>query len=164
MQIGETARQAHVSIQTIRYYEKTGLLPKPERSPGGYRLYAPDIVERLGFIRKAQRVGLRLAEIREVVEAMDAGECGCSVLKQVLPRRLLEVARQIHELQLLSRRIKLVARLQACQPKGKGRACDMGRLLPLDRRRGQRQRSPLAIGSEGEKVSPDAQPSSRSIA
>jgi DNA-binding transcriptional MerR regulator len=61
----------------VRYYERLGLLPKPERTAAGYRQYQQDAVERLRFIKSAQRVGLRLREIAELLAICDYGLCPC---------------------------------------------------------------------------------------
>ena len=66
MRIGELARRSGVASTALRYYEKAGLLPESRRTSSGYRMYHPDAVPRLAFIRAAQAVGLTLAEIRDV--------------------------------------------------------------------------------------------------
>ena len=63
MQIGKVAEAAEVSVQTIRYYERIGVLPEPNRSQSGYRQYPPEIVQRLQFIQRAQDLGFTLEEI-----------------------------------------------------------------------------------------------------
>ena len=65
--IGAVARRAGVGIDTIRYYEREGLLPEPQRRASGYRDYGPDVVERLRFIRRAKDLGFTLEEIRELL-------------------------------------------------------------------------------------------------
>jgi DNA-binding transcriptional MerR regulator len=65
--IGRLARAGGVNLETIRYYERTGLLPKPPRTPSGYRMFPPDAARRLRFIKRAQELGLSLAEIRELL-------------------------------------------------------------------------------------------------
>lgn len=67
MRIGEFARRAEVNVQTVRYYERRGLLPEPERSPAGYREYTPKLLERLQFIRRAQELGFTLNEIDDLL-------------------------------------------------------------------------------------------------
>ena len=60
--IGHLARDAGVKVQTVRYYEERGLIPAPRRSPAGYRLYGPEYVERIRFVKRAQELGFTLAE------------------------------------------------------------------------------------------------------
>ena len=67
MRIGEVAAEAAVNIQTLRYYERVGLLPAPDRHPSGYRSYARDAVRRVRFIKRAQELGFTLAEIGELL-------------------------------------------------------------------------------------------------
>ncbi|KUL21048.1 MerR family transcriptional regulator [Streptomyces regalis] len=66
---GQVAEQAGVNIQTLRYYERRGLLAQPERSPGGHRLYGEDVVTVLRVIKAAQRLGFTLEEVAELLEA-----------------------------------------------------------------------------------------------
>jgi len=66
--IGRLARAADVGVETIRFYEREGLLAPPARTASGYRLYSPKTAERLGFIRRAKALGFSLAEIRELLE------------------------------------------------------------------------------------------------
>ena len=67
MKIGEFAKKAGVNVQTVRYYERRGLLPEPERRESGYREYTPDCLERLQFIRRGQELGFTLVEIEELL-------------------------------------------------------------------------------------------------
>jgi DNA-binding transcriptional MerR regulator len=121
--ISALARQAGVPVKTIRYYEDVGLLPKPSRTPTGYRLYAPATAERLLFIKKAQNLGLRLDEIKEILELADRGRCPCGHVQTFLKNRLRELQQKIADLRLIERRVKLAVR-QGCPPnfKPKGKA------------------------------------------
>jgi MerR family transcriptional regulator, mercuric resistance operon regulatory protein len=69
LRTGEVAEQAGVNIQTLRYYERRGLLAEPARSIGGHRLYPPDTVALLGVIKAAQRLGFTLDEVAELIDA-----------------------------------------------------------------------------------------------
>ena len=75
LQIGEVAKRAGVSIDTLRYYEKVKLLPRPARSLGGFRLFAPDHIDRVRFIKQAQDLGFSLEEIKGLVATGGAEEC-----------------------------------------------------------------------------------------
>ncbi len=68
MTIGKLAKQASVGIDTVRFYEREGLLPEAQRTDSGYRLYSPDDVDRLRFIRRAKNLGFSLDEITELLE------------------------------------------------------------------------------------------------
>jgi len=72
LRVSELARAAHVAPDTIRYYERAGLLPAPDRTPSGYRAYQPEAVERLRFIQGAQRLGLRLRDIADRLAELDS--------------------------------------------------------------------------------------------
>ena len=77
MRIGELARRSGLASTALRYYEKAGLLPPPQRTPSGYRAYDASVLQRLVFIRAAQAVGLSLPEIREVIAIRDGGTAPC---------------------------------------------------------------------------------------
>ena len=101
MQIGELATLGGVPTQTIRFYERRGLLPKPTRLPNGYRSYAESAVERINFIRRAQAAGLTLAEIDSILGVRDAGRSPCSHVAGLLTSKLEEVENRIDELAVL---------------------------------------------------------------
>ncbi len=109
--IGRLAREAGVNADTVRYYEREGLLPAPRRTDAGYRLYSPESVGRLRFIKGGQRLGLRLAEIRELLEVHDRGSCACGHTDALVRRRLAEVDAEIARLTELRREL---ASLQGC--------------------------------------------------
>ncbi|MFN2494232.1 MAG: MerR family transcriptional regulator, partial [Pyrinomonadaceae bacterium] len=75
IQIGEVAKRSGVSIDTLRYYERLRLLPPTRRSAGGFRLYAPEHVERVQFIKQAQELGFSLDEIKGLLATGGADEC-----------------------------------------------------------------------------------------
>jgi MerR family transcriptional regulator, copper efflux regulator len=75
--IGELARQVGVNVETLRYYERRGLLPTPRRSASGYRLYPEDAVRRVRFIKRAQELGFSLNDIKELLSLRAAPEAGC---------------------------------------------------------------------------------------
>lgn len=120
--IGIVAKHAGVPIKTIRYYEEAGLLPKPPRTASRYRLYAPETVDRLQFIKKAQNLGLRLADIKEILDLADRGRCPCGHVQRLLRLRLRELKRKIADLHLIEWRITKAVR-SGCppnlRPKGK---------------------------------------------
>ena len=77
MLIGELAERAHVNAQTVRFYERRGLIAEPTRTHGGYRDYTSAAVARIQFIRSAQAAGLTLKDIREVLQIRDSGSAPC---------------------------------------------------------------------------------------
>jgi len=72
--IGRLASEAGVGVETVRYYQRLGLITEPEKPREGYRLYPPDTIARLAFIKRAQQLGFTLGEIAELL-AMDQGSC-----------------------------------------------------------------------------------------
>lgn len=135
--IGALAKQAGVPIKTIRYYEEVGLLPKPSRTTSGYRLYESESTGRLQFIKKAQSLGLRLTEIREILDLADRGRCPCGHVQRVLKRRLAELKTKITDLRVLEGRIQQAVR-RGCppnfRPKGRAICPTIQRQPPAERR------------------------------
>jgi len=107
LKVGELAGVVGVSADTVRYYERAGLLPPPERTAGGYRLYRDDAVDRLRFIQGCQRLGLRLSEIADLLAVRATGQCPCGPAESLLRRRIGELDREIARLTAL--RADLVA-------------------------------------------------------
>jgi DNA-binding transcriptional MerR regulator len=96
--IGELAGRLDLNTQTIRYYERVGLLPEPERTEAGYRIYGEADERRLRFIRNARNVGLTLGEIKEILAFHERGEPPCAYVIETIARRAEEVEHQISEL------------------------------------------------------------------
>jgi DNA-binding transcriptional MerR regulator len=99
--VSALARAVAVRADTIRYYEKEGLLPAPVRSAAGYRVYDESAVDRLRFIQGGQRLGLRLREIKALLEVRDTGECPCGPAERLLRHRLDEIDRELTRLRAL---------------------------------------------------------------
>jgi MerR family mercuric resistance operon transcriptional regulator len=119
--IGKLAEQGGVNIQTIRYYERRGLLPEPRRSPAGYRLYDVDAVIRLGFISKAQRLGFSLNEIGELLLLRVRPETSCADVRERARGKIALVDTRIAELtRIRGALVKLVAQ---CRGRGPAGAC-----------------------------------------
>ncbi len=98
MRIGELAKRLDLNTQTIRYYERIGLLPEPERTATRYRVYGEEDERRLRFIKNARSAGLALGEIKEVLAFHERGEPPCAYVTGAIARRAEEVERQIVEL------------------------------------------------------------------
>ena len=96
--VSKLAEQAGTSADTVRYYERIGLLPEAERSPSGYRLYGDDAVERLRFIKRAQRFGLRLEAIAELLDVRRQGLCPCGHTRRFLEDRVAELDEEMSSL------------------------------------------------------------------
>jgi DNA-binding transcriptional MerR regulator len=126
LRVAELAAAVGVSPDTVRYYERAGLLPPPDRTAAGYRSYDAGAVDRLRFIQGAQRLGLHLADIRDLLTVRDTGTCPCEPAEDLLRRRLAEVDAQIARLVTL--RAEMAAMVDAlpaadCPPPTPGRWC-----------------------------------------
>lgn len=110
MRIGKLAQLSGLRPHTIRFYEREGLLAEPERTPGGYRDYGQEALEDLKFIAKAQASGLRLSDVREVMQIASGGRPPCEHVRATVVARLAEVKARLNELRGL--RTALRATLQ----------------------------------------------------
>ena len=96
--VGQLAARVGVRADTIRYYERSGLLPEPNRTDGDHRRYGPADLDRMLFIRGAQRLGLRLAEIKVLLAVRDTGVCPCGPAETLLSEHIGEIDREIARL------------------------------------------------------------------
>ena len=101
MRIGQLAAQTGYSVRTIRFYDQSGLLPAPSRTPAGYRSYDQDAVIRLRFVRSAQALGLSLAEIADVLRIRDHQGPPCSYVAELLDTHIDALNARIKELTAL---------------------------------------------------------------
>jgi Cu(I)-responsive transcriptional regulator len=101
MKIGELARATAVKSETIRFYERIGLLPAPERTEGNYRDYGPPDRERLNFIRHARRLGFEIADIRSLLGLADQPENDCGEVGRIASGHLAAVDEKIALLERL---------------------------------------------------------------
>jgi DNA-binding transcriptional MerR regulator len=97
--VSDLGAEVGLSAATVRYYERLGLLPPAERTAAGYRQYPKEAVERLRFVKSAQRLGLRLREIAELLAICDQGLCPCGHSEALLRERMAEIDSQVAELQ-----------------------------------------------------------------
>ena len=98
MFVGEASRAAGVGSQTLHYYEGQGLISHPLRSRSGYRLYTPEAIEQVRFVRKAQGLGFSLDEIKEILALARKGTSPCERVQAALAEKLAEVDRRLEEL------------------------------------------------------------------
>jgi DNA-binding transcriptional MerR regulator len=108
MKIGELAERSGVSIDTVRFYERRGVLPRPDRTETGYRIYTPATVDRLRFARRLQQLGFTLDEIVDALAAHDAGAATCESERWRLDTVLDRVDARIAELRALRKDVKRV--------------------------------------------------------
>src|SRR5260370_29561520 len=108
LKVGEVAERAGVGVQTLHYYERVGLLPKPDRSASNYRLYQSDAFRRIQFIKKAQSLGFTLEEIKEILGLHEQGRAPCRCVADVGKKHLQELDVRIAALQEFRRSLAAV--------------------------------------------------------
>ena len=106
MTIGKVARSAGVSIDTVRYYERKGLIPAPPRKESGYRLYTDETIKRILFIRNAQELGFSLKEISELLALRVESRRSCAEVMDIAQQKIDEVARKIESLESIKTVLK----------------------------------------------------------
>jgi DNA-binding transcriptional MerR regulator len=112
LKIGQVAKQAGVSVDTVRFYERVGVLPVPERTESGYRDYEPATIERIRLTRKLQEIGFTLADATDALAAHDSGSATCDSERWRLEVVLERVDAKLAELNALRERI--VQAQEAC--------------------------------------------------
>ncbi|MFQ6046093.1 MAG: MerR family transcriptional regulator [Gemmatimonadales bacterium] len=119
LRIGQLADRARVNVQTVRFYERRGLIAEPERTPAGYRQYADDEVRRIRFIKRAQELGFSLSEIQELLELRIRHPSACATVEAKTRRKIDLVDQKIAELERIKRGLeRLAASCQARRPTG----------------------------------------------
>ncbi len=116
MKIGELAQRSGVGIDTVRFYERQGLLPKAQRLESGYRVYAAGDVKRLRFVRRAKALGFTLPEIRDLLALSDHRDDDMAAIKTVAIAKMADVEAKLAELQRM--RSGLQALVSACPGHG----------------------------------------------
>ncbi len=111
MRIGEISRLSGVPIPTIRFYETRRLLTTPARTRSGYRAYSQEALNELGFIRRAQRLGFSLDEIRDILSIGRGGKMPCVRVAALCAEHLQEIARKMDELKEFQRNLREAERL-----------------------------------------------------
>ncbi len=110
MQIGIVAKKIGVSVDAIRFYERNALLPRPLRTPGGFRQYGESDVETLGFIRRVQSLGFTLREVRDLLELRRSRLQPCAPVRRRLEEKLTDVQQKVSDLQKLEHELRLALR------------------------------------------------------
>ena len=121
MRIGHLAGKAGVAVDTVRYYEREGLLPEPARRPSGYRDYGDDELQQLRFVRRCKALGFTLEETRQLLRLNVDPEADRAEVRALTERRLADVDAKLHELQLL--RDSLAELATSCSGHGTLDAC-----------------------------------------
>ncbi len=150
MKIGELAAATNTPVETIRFYEREGLLPEPQRTPANYRVYGPEHAERLAFVRHCRGLDMALDEVRVLLRFKDAPHERCDEVNALLDGHIGHVAERIRELKALERELKLLRSQCATAREAK----DCGILEGLSRTAHQatsRAATPHIEGSHGRK-------------
>ncbi len=106
LKIGELKARSGISVKTIRYYEQLGLIEAEKRTEGGFRLFTPEAIARLAFIKRSQSLGLSLQEIGEILHVHDQGKLPCQEVRHKLQAKVKDIEQRIEELQLLKTQLK----------------------------------------------------------
>jgi len=110
LKVGELAAAGGVNVETVRYYQRIGLMPTPERPLGGQRAYAPELAERLRFIRRAQELGFSLAEVSDLLK-LESGTDRASV-RRIAGQRLAQIRAHLADLERMAQSLQHL--LDAC--------------------------------------------------
>lgn len=112
MKIGDLAKMTDTRVETVRFYEKEGLLPPPARSAANYRLYEAQHLYRLSFIRRSRDLGFSLAQVRALLALADDTEAPCTEVDAITAANIVEIDRKLEDLSRL--RAELVRKLDCC--------------------------------------------------
>ena len=133
--IGQVARFSGVGVETVRFYEREGLLEEPARRASGYRQYSQDAVTQIRFIKRAQQLGFSLKEILELLTLRVDAETSCEQVKECAAAKLAEVEQKMAELQSMRQALLQVASL--CAGEGPSSRCPMLDALEHDSEMGE---------------------------
>jgi len=118
---GEVAARAGVNVQTLRYYERRGLLKEPDRRPSGYREYPPDAVQLIRFIKRAQELGFTLTEIEDLLRLRSDKTAGCSEVRAAAEAKIEDIDRRIRSLRAMRHALGVL--VDSCKSDGSAREC-----------------------------------------
>jgi Hg(II)-responsive transcriptional regulator len=121
LKIGEVAARASVNVQTLRYYERRGLLPRPPRSESNYRLYSDDTVRRVRFVKRAQELGFSLGEIRGLLDLRVGPRATCADVRRRTQAKIAEIEEKIWTLRSMKRVLDSLA--ATCSGRGPVAEC-----------------------------------------
>lgn len=107
--IGVLSKESGVGVETIRYYEKIAVMPAPARSAGGYRVYGPEHLKRLSFIRRGRELGFSLAELRSLLSLVDGHAYTCAEVRTMTLEHRAEIRGKIADLRRLERAMVTMA-------------------------------------------------------
>ena len=108
--IGKVSTQTGCNIETIRFYEREGILPKPQRTSGGHRIYNRTQIERIVFIRRCRELGFSMDEIRQLLSVVDQNNISCERVKEIAQHHLEDIALRIEDLRKMEYTLSELAR------------------------------------------------------
>jgi Hg(II)-responsive transcriptional regulator len=123
MRIGEVASRAGVNIDTLRYYERRGLLEPPARRPSGYRLYGEDSVRIVRFIKRAQELGFTLADVEDLLRLASGGPDSCREVRALASAKIAEMEQRIATLEAMRRSLQSL--VKTCNRRRSSRECPL---------------------------------------
>lgn len=137
LKIGQVAATAGVNVQTLRYYERRGLLKQPERAASGYREYHPESVRVIRFIKRAQHLGFTLSEVEELLHLREDQSASCEEVRAAASTKLEDIEDKIASLHAMKRALSVL--VKSCTRDGSIRECPILEALndpkPTRRRR-----------------------------
>jgi MerR family copper efflux transcriptional regulator len=110
LRIGELAKQSNVHVETVRYYERRGLIPKPPRTVSNYRIYSSENLRRVKFIKQAQQLGFSLKEIKELLALRAAPRAKCADVRNYATHKIQDIEERIRALTRMRRSLKKLLR------------------------------------------------------
>lgn len=132
--IGELAKAAEVGVETLRFYEREGLIPEPPRRMSGYRQYPPDTIRRVRFIRRAKDLGFSLKEIRELLSLRVAPDTSCADVRALAVGKIATIADKLAELERMRSILERLA--DTCSGDGPTSECPILEMLDDAERQG----------------------------
>ena len=136
LRISEVAAQAGVNIQTLRYYERRGILDEPGRRPSGYREYQPESVRVVRFIKRAQELGFTLTEIEELLRLRQDRTATCAEVRKAATAKIEDVDQKVKTLRAMSRALHVL--VDSCRSDGTTRECPILEAIDRADRKGRR--------------------------
>jgi Hg(II)-responsive transcriptional regulator len=121
LRTGQLAAQAGVNVQTLRYYERRGLLKEPKRRSSGYREYPPDAVQLIRFVKRAQELGFTLAEIEDLIRLRADRKASCADVRSRAETKIGNIEQKIRDLRAMKRALRVL--MVSCAAEGSTRRC-----------------------------------------
>ena len=123
MKIGEIAKRSRFSVETIRFYERQGLLSEPSRRESGYRIYQEAVLVRLEFIATAKDLGFTLSQIKELIQLSFDGQTRCEHVRKKAENKLVEIEDKLLSLRQMKQSLQKI--VKQCEQRGELEACPL---------------------------------------